>query len=406
MNAPSRERKVPASNEGVIVMKNKSVGLEKMIEEFLLTSDPPTMRKHDETVLSAFVRFVEERNIPWQDVFTLDTLHDFDRATRLRKVSSSILRLSQDLFRKGKIRDPIGSPTYQQPLPQLYEDYLSYREKVQQIASMNGRLDRRLLCAFHFYLKRSDIELGSVGLEQVDPFLAGLHKRFSPSTCRCYRSILRGFLRYLYHNRKIIRADLAPLIVAPPCFDQPKPPKFLRPGEVQILFSTLNTSSPGHIRTSAMAHLAYTLGLRPQEISSIRLDDISFRKAELLVRERKNRMPATLPLPEKTLQAIAAYLIGVRPQSEHRALFLSLYRPYRPVVPQTVVHAIRNCMRKAKVPGSAYWLRHTYAQNLLESGVTIFGIKEMLGHHAIESTKKYLYIHTKLMREVLFGETL
>jgi site-specific recombinase XerD len=63
-------------------------------------------------------------------------------------------------------------------------------------------------------------------------------------------------------------------------------------------------------------------------------------------------------------------------------------------------------MRKAGLTASAYWLRHTYAQNLLEAGVSIFEIKEMLGHDSIESSRKYLHVHVKLMREVLFDETI
>ena len=63
-------------------------------------------------------------------------------------------------------------------------------------------------------------------------------------------------------------------------------------------------------------------------------------------------------------------------------------------------------MKAAGLSSSAYWLRHTYAQNLLETGVSIFEIKEMLGHDKIESTKNYLHIHIKLMRKVLFNEEL
>jgi len=155
-----------------------------------------------------------------------------------------------------------------------------------------------------------------------------------------------------------------------------------------------------------MVHLAYTLGLRPKEISLISLDDVCFRKAELTVRERKGKNPVTLPMPEQTVKAIAAYLIGVRPKSRHRTLFLTLHAPYGPVFPATVVGAIGRAMREAGVPGSAYWLRHTYAQNLLEAGLSIYEIQLMLGHDRIESTKPYLHIHIKLMREVLFDETL
>jgi site-specific recombinase XerD len=106
------------------------------------------------------------------------------------------------------------------------------------------------------------------------------------------------------------------------------------------------------------------------------------------------------------IKAIAAYLIGVRPESKHRTLFLALMAPYGPLTPGVVGYYVTNCMRQAALPSSAYWLRHTYAQNLLETGASIYEIKEMLGHDSIESTKKYLHIHIKLMRKVLFDETI
>jgi len=58
----------------------------------------------------------------------------------------------------------------------------------------------------------------------------------------------------------------------------------------------------------------------------------------------------------------------------------------------------------AIVSSTAYWLRHTYAQNLLEAGTPFFEIKEMMGHDSIETTRRYLHVHTKLMRKVLFDD--
>ena len=63
-------------------------------------------------------------------------------------------------------------------------------------------------------------------------------------------------------------------------------------------------------------------------------------------------------------------------------------------------------MKAANLPATAYWLRHTYAQNLLEAGASLYEVKEMLGHDTIESTQRYLHIHIQLMRKVLFDETL
>ncbi len=153
-----------------------------------------------------------------------------------------------------------------------------------------------------------------------------------------------------------------------------------------------------------MTRLDYTTGLRPSEIARIRMKDVSFEKGELTVPERKGMNPVRFPLPEESVKAVAAYVIGSRPEKAGRNLFVSLSPPYNPVTGGLVSDAIAKVMRKAEVPGTPYWLRHTYAQNLLESGASIFEIKEMLGHDCIKATKRYLHIHIKLMREVLFDD--
>jgi site-specific recombinase XerD len=155
-----------------------------------------------------------------------------------------------------------------------------------------------------------------------------------------------------------------------------------------------------------MMHLAYTMGLRPQEISLIRLNDIRFTEKLLRVCVRKGDNPLELPIPEHTIKTVAAYIIGSRPKSDCNRLFLTLQPPHRPTKANTIGIHITKAMRKAGLNATAYWLRHTYAQNLLEAGASIFEIKEMLGHDEIESTKRYLHVHTQLMRRVLFDETI
>jgi site-specific recombinase XerD len=136
------------------------------------------------------------------------------------------------------------------------------------------------------------------------------------------------------------------------------------------------------------------------------LDDISLSRGEISVEDRKTDAPVILPIPEKTVKAIAAYLVGVRPHTHHRTLFISLKAPLRPISATAISNHIKALMRKANLSSSAYWLRHTYAQNLLEAGASIYEIKEMLGHDSIESTRQYLHVHIKLMRKVLFDEEL
>ena len=363
-------------------------------------------RMRYEHVLTAFLAFVRKKDIGWDTLFTIDTLKDFRNSTNLPNSSHAIRGLSGYLFGEGRIPQRLRMPNYQIDLPDSYEDYLRYHEQSRQVPYRQIKQIRRVLASFHEHLEKAKTPFSCLRIEQVDSFLAAFHKRFAPTTCKTYRSYLRGFLTYLYQERRIINRDLAPLVRGNRLYAQAKPPKFLRPQEVQRLFAGLRLSSNTDIRTYAMVHLAYSLGLRPIEISKITLDDIAFGKGELTLRDTKNTNPLVLPLPEHTIKAITAYLVGARPESKSRRLFVSFHSPYRPISGETVGRYITRSMKQAGLCSSAYWLRHTYAQNLLESGGSIFEIKEMLGHDNIESTKNYLHIHISLMRKVLFDETL
>ena len=357
-----------------------------------------------EQVLNHFLSYIDQRTIPWDAVFTFDTLENFQEESGLTHASTPVRGLSLYLFQQNRIPRPIEKPI--QRLPEIHEEYLLYYEKSRRVHHLNLLRARNTLSALNCYLEEHNIKLPHIGIEHVDDFLSKHNARFTATTRQNQRSNLRGFLRYLYQDRGILRLDLGSLLIGAPLYAQAKPPKFLRPHEVKQLFASLSTSSPGSLRTSAMIYLGYTLGLRPKEISLIRLDDISFSQREITIPDRKSNNPIKLPLPEITIKAIAVYIVQGRPKSNERTLFLTFRVPHKPILPGSVSRDISTAMRKANLPSSAYWLRHTYAQNLLQAGASIFEIKQMMGHDKIQTTQRYLHIYTQLMREVLFDETL
>ncbi len=355
------------------------------------------------TELNRFFLFIIRKQIDWNDIFTLNTLEEFQKHTQAA-TGAGVKGLWQYLFDQKRIHQPIDTP--RRRLSDPFEDYLLYYEQTRKVSPTKIVRIRRVLCAFHDYLERQNIKLSSIRIEQIDAFLAEFFIPFSPVTRQTYRSYLRGFLKYLYRERKIIRKDLAPLMIDAPQFAQSKPPKFLRTHEIQRLFDSFEPPSFKNLRNCALVHLAHGLGLRPDEISHITLADISFAQSVLTLTSRKNDRPTKLPIPEGIMKAIAAYIIGARPKSSHRRLFLNLVAPYRPISATSVGQHITECIRKAGLPGTAYWLRHTYAKYLLEAGSSIYEIKEMMGHKNINSSEKYLNIHIKLMRTVIFDEEL
>ena len=385
-------------------MKTTIKKLQQAVDDYLLwmisNGYADASIKNYEQILNQFVDFVGCHKIGWEQIFSSANLHAFDQSTKTQL--AAVRGLGRYLVKQKRIVAPIEKEKYL--LPNVYEQYLNYFATTRQAGNRRIKSIRKVLFAFDSYIENKKIKLATLTIESVDAFFADFSTNFTPSTCKVYRSILRGFLSYLFHQRQILKRDLAPLVVGAPMFARAKPPTFLRAAELKRLFDNIDLSSQSGLRTYAMLQLAYTLGLRPMEICQITLDNISFREAELIINWRKCHNPLKLPVPETTIKAIAAYIIGARPQSALRTLFLSLMPPYGPITPTTVNHHFKVHMQKVNPTATAYWLRHTYAQNLLQAGVSLFEIKELMGHDSIESTRKYLLIHIKLMREVLFDE--
>jgi site-specific recombinase XerD len=383
--------------------------LSQAVEQYLLQridqGFPDTHIDTQCTILQDFRLFVERQAKEWDEIFTLEILKGFMQQGDGNERRRAVRGLSNFLYREKQIFQPI--PRKSRPkLPEIFEDYLHYCTTTRYDTEKTVQHIRRILESFDHYLKHHNLSLSTITIEQIDTFDQEYNAAYARRSRKFNRSCLKLFLRYLYHERRVLKRDFAALLKVARIFHRTKPPCFLRSDEIQQLFESMAPATPAELRAYAMVHIAYTMGLRPQEISRLTLDDIQFSKAEMHVRYRKASLPVTMPIPQKTLKAIAAYLVGGRPKNDCRQLFLQCCRPYRPVNSPTVCYTIKTCMQKAGLPEEAttYWLRHTHAQHLLEAGSSIFEIKEMLGHDDIEATGRYLHIHLKLMRSVIFGE--
>lgn len=391
------------------MMDKNSTRLSQAVEQYLLQR---IERGYSDTcidtqwkTLQDFRLFVEQQSKEWDEIFTFEILTEFMQQGDGNKQQAAVRGLARFLYQQKQISQPLPLKS-RQKLPDIFEYHLQYCATARSDTEKTVQHKRRVLKAFHHYLQQHGLNLSALTLEQIDAFEQEYNATYSQQSKKLNRSCLKIFLQYLYHERRVLKRDLAVLLKVPRIFHPTKPPCFLRTDEIQQLFDDITVSTPAELRAYAMVHIAYTMGLRPQEIRKLTLDDIQFNKAEMHIKDRKAGSPITLPIPIKTLKAIAAYLVGGRPESKYRELFLQCNRPHGPISQVTMYYAIKGCMQKAGLPKEAtpYWLRHTYAQHMLEAGVSVFEIKEMLGHDDIDATRRYLHIHIKLMRRVILGE--
>ena len=311
------------------------------------------LRDHYGHILMEFMMFAVHEKVAWKDMFLFATLKRFRKHSSSPKEAAHALKgLLCYLYGKDRVA-PRLVQNHQIRLPHIYEKYLFFIREGKAMSIRNVKTTRRVLASFHAYLEQHKIALSGLKFEHIDTFQTDFVKPFSTMTRRIYRSKLRGFLGYLFDERVTIK-NLAYVVVSPRVFNQPKPPKFLRPGEIKKLFDSLSFDTPTRIRTYAMLLLAYSLGLRPCEISRITLDDISFQKRELIIRSRKMGNPAVLPIPYKTVKAIAVYVHKARPESAFRELFLTCNKACRPISTNVVGFHISKAMKEAGLSSSAY----------------------------------------------------
>jgi len=270
-----------------VYMKTTIKKLKQAVDDYLLwmisSGYADATIKNYERILNHFVDFVACHKIGWDQLFSSANLHGFDQSTKAEL--AAVRGLCRYLVKQKRILAPIEKEKY--PLPTVYERYLNYYATTRQAGNRRIKSIRRVLSAFDDYLENKKIKLAALTIEAIDAFFAAFNANFTSSSCKVYRSIVRGFLSYLFHQRQILKRDLAPLVVAAPMFARAKPPTFLRADELKTLFDNIDLSSQSGLRTYAMLQLAYTLGLRPMEICQITLDNISFRKAELSINWRK-----------------------------------------------------------------------------------------------------------------------
>ncbi len=203
---------------------------------------------------------------------------------------------------------------------------------------------------------------------------------------------LRSLFRFLFATGRTER-NLAPCV---PRVSRPRPPaptRHLSREEVERVLAAAQGDGAIARRGHAMLLAMARLGLRGQEIVDIRLDDIDWEAGEILVRGKCSR-PAAMPLPVDVGEAVVDWIRhGRRGRSRH--LFVSVLPPFLPFAsPAPVRRALHNAHAASGVapPGGevrCHVFRHSLAMALLQDGMPLGDIGNMLRHESAETTTVY-----------------
>jgi site-specific recombinase XerD len=174
-----------------------------------------------------------------------------------------------------------------------------------------------------------------------------------------------------------------------------KLPRVLSREEMQTLLDRIPTRTPLEMRDRAMLELAYSCGLRAEEVVNLNTDSPDFDGERLRI-EGKGGKTRLVPMGEPAQAALSGYLERGRRAlvgaGSENALLVS--KSGRRLHPSDVRRRLQRWVREAAIAGgvSPHALRHSFATHLLEGGADLRSIQELLGHASLSTTQVYTQV--------------
>ncbi len=234
----------------------------------------------------------------------------------------------------------------------------------------------RSVARISLHFKKSLLDLDP---EEVNQYLFVLAKEKKASSTYFKHAIygLRFFFRLYNMEDRVLKL--------PTIKSDRKLPVVLSGAELRKLLK-----SPQRLKHRVMLSLIYSAGLRVGELCRLKISDIDSDRMMIRIVKSKGHTDRYVPLSLYVLKGLRKYLLSSKPNDY---LFNGREKG-KALGTGAVQQSFRLALKKSGIikPVTVHSLRHTYATHLLEQGVDIVSIKELLGHSTIETTMMYLHV--------------
>jgi site-specific recombinase XerD len=180
-----------------------------------------------------------------------------------------------------------------------------------------------------------------------------------------------------------------------PSIERPqKLPSVLNDSEVKKLLSVCTL-----LKHRLLIAVCYDCGLRCAEVRNLKVGDIDLERMQLHVRQGKGSKDRILPIGKLLKRGLQDYISSQRPQ-----VYLFEGNNGEALSQRGTQWAMAQAIKKAgiiKEDVSLHTLRHSFATHMLEKGVSILVIKELLGHAHINTTMIYLHLARPVMLQAV-----
>lgn len=300
----------------------------------------------------------------------------------------------------GKLQSPHTPCTW---FTDHLEDFARWMTEEQGLSPLSVRSHRWKASRFLTWFAERHPCLASVRLQDVDEFLILQgSSRWNRTSVKVAAQALRAFFRHA-ERRGWCKAGISEGIEGPRRYVHEGLPEGPTWNDVQRLLQGIRGKSPSALRARAILSLFAIYGLRSGEVSRLLVSDFDWSAETFLVTHSKRGGTQPYPLQYDVGEAILEYVTKARPRTGCRHLFLTLNPPYRSVGTSSLWAIASQRLKAAGIRcrrSGPHCLRHACATHLLQEGMSLKEIGDLLGHRSAMSTGIYAKVDITMLRRV------
>lgn len=283
---------------------------------------------------------------------------------------------------------------------QLYLDYCEYRKELDQKTLKAYRIDLRQYLDF--------VSCDEPSKEKIEEYITDLHKRYKQKTVKRKIASVKAFYNYLEEEEFIdknpfrkIKTKFKEDIILPRIVPREEIEQLLN-----YMYSCLESNSVKHykyiLRDIAVIEMFFTTGARVYEVSNLTVDSVNLTSGLIRIMG-KGAKERYIQISDSSVLKILKNYYEENKEEINKSGFFFINSKGRRFTEQSVRLMFKKYTKQAGIKRNItpHMMRHSVATYLIENGMDVSCVREILGHSSIRTTQIYIHLAVKILAVIL-----
>ncbi|MDD3773667.1 MAG: tyrosine-type recombinase/integrase [Patescibacteria group bacterium] len=267
----------------------------------------------------------------------------------------------------------------------MQQKYLDQTNQELKLRNYSFKTVKIYLACLNEYFDFKKFNLGKIDEEKIKQFLLNKqNKKYAPQTINLYLNAIKFFYREVLKNTQKINLKFAKR--------NKKLPIVLSRKEIKNIIDTIK--NPKH---KLIISLTYGAGLRINEVINLKVKDIDVDELVIHLKNAKGKKDRITIFPEKLKNSILNLIMG----KDFDDYIFESERGGK-LSERTAQKVFKKALKETSIKKDATFhsLRHSFATHLLENGVDVRYVQELLGHQNIRTTQIYTQVTNPKLKNI------